>query len=232
LLAFIYQKLFITFAGKKSNSMNSYLEELITAGEHQTQDFKFVISDSRKIARTLAAFANTDGGRLLVGVKDNGRISGVVSEEEYYMIDLAAVRYCKPAVEFVTKILHSEGKTVMEVVIPKSNGELHKAPDNKGNYKVFLRVNDHNLPANSIQLKAWKMRKENNGILLKFCEHEKILLKYLEKNETITFSKFQRIAGIKSYVAEKIMASFLAMDLLEVNMTDHKYYYTLKCENL
>ena len=63
------------------------LQLLIDQGEHQQQDFKFEVSDSKKIARTLSAFANTDGGRLLIGVKDNGHISGIKSEEEYYMID-------------------------------------------------------------------------------------------------------------------------------------------------
>jgi len=47
--------------------------KLIAQGEHQQQDFKYCISDSRKIARSLVAFANTDGGRLLVGVKDNAK---------------------------------------------------------------------------------------------------------------------------------------------------------------
>lgn len=61
------------------------IEALIEQGEHQQLDFKFEVSDSKKIARTLSAFANTDGGRLLIGVKDNGAISGVRSEEEYYM---------------------------------------------------------------------------------------------------------------------------------------------------
>ena len=44
------------------------IEELIAQGEHQQLDFKFEVSDSKKIARTLSAFANTDGGRLLIGV--------------------------------------------------------------------------------------------------------------------------------------------------------------------
>ena len=43
------------------------IEELISQGEHQQLDFKFEVSDSKKIARTLSAFANTDGGRLLIG---------------------------------------------------------------------------------------------------------------------------------------------------------------------
>lgn len=43
--------------------------ELIEEGEHEEQDFKFSISDSRKIARSIAAFANNRGGRLLEAVK-------------------------------------------------------------------------------------------------------------------------------------------------------------------
>ena len=54
------------------NPRKSYIEKLIKRGEHQTQDFKFEVSDSKKIARTLSAFSNTNGGRLLIGVKDNG----------------------------------------------------------------------------------------------------------------------------------------------------------------
>ena len=64
----------------------SPIYKLIAQGEHQQQDFKFCINDSRKIARSLVAFANTDGGRLLIGVKDNGKIIGVRSDEEYYML--------------------------------------------------------------------------------------------------------------------------------------------------
>ena len=61
-----------------------YIHKLITEGEHQQLDFKFEIADSRKIARTFSAFANTDGGRLLIGVKDNGSISGIRTGREIY----------------------------------------------------------------------------------------------------------------------------------------------------
>ena len=80
----------------RPNSDKVYLQQLIAEGEHQQQDFKFEISDARKIARSLSAFSNTDGGRLLIGVKDNGRIAGVRSEEEIYMIEAAAKLYCRP----------------------------------------------------------------------------------------------------------------------------------------
>jgi predicted HTH transcriptional regulator len=63
------------------NNKNIY--DYIAQGEHLQQDFKFEISDARKISKTLVAFSNSQGGRLLIGVKDNGRIAGIRSEEEF-----------------------------------------------------------------------------------------------------------------------------------------------------
>ena len=63
-----------------------YLRRLIEEGEHEHQDFKYAISDARKIARSISAFANNDGGRLLIGVKDNGAVVGVPNEEDVYMV--------------------------------------------------------------------------------------------------------------------------------------------------
>ena len=83
--------------------MDSYLKKLIANGENQQLDFKYCISDSRKIARTLSAFANTDGGRILIGVRDNGSIAGIKSDEEYYMVDTAVQLYCRPEIDFTIK---------------------------------------------------------------------------------------------------------------------------------
>ena len=95
----------------------SKIEQYICKGEHLKQDFKFEISDSKKIARTLAAFANTEGGRLLVGVKDNGNIAGVRSEEEFYMVQAAAQMYCKPPIPIAVKEWNVNGRTILEVKI-------------------------------------------------------------------------------------------------------------------
>ena len=70
-----------------------YLRQIIAEGEHEHQDFKFAISDARKIARSISAFANNSGGRLLIGVKDNGVIAGVRNEEDIYVVEQAAQLY-------------------------------------------------------------------------------------------------------------------------------------------
>ena len=109
-----------TFAAMKPLTDTDYIHALIAEGEHQQQDFKFEISDARKIAKTLSAFANTDGGRLLIGVKDNGKIAGVRSEEEKYMIEAAAQLYCVPEVEYTLKTYIVEGRQVLVATIEEN----------------------------------------------------------------------------------------------------------------
>lgn len=208
--------------------MSNYIKSLIAEGEHQTQDFKYAITDSRKIARTLAAFANTDGGRLLVGVKDNGRIAGASSEEEYYMVEGAAQLYCKPPVAFDTEIHHVNGKTVLEVIVPKSVDKPHKAPTREGDFKVYVRVNDQNLLANSILIKVWARQKKMQGTFLKITQAENMLLSYLNTNDGITLSGFQKLAGINRWTAEKILVNLLVLNVIKMVMTEHQCTYSLK----
>jgi predicted HTH transcriptional regulator len=204
------------------------LKELIAEGEHQTQDFKYAINDSKKIARSLTAFANTNGGRLLVGVKDNGRVAGVSSDEEYYMIEAAASMYCRPPVQFETALWEEDGKTVLEVIVPKSQTKPHKAPTKDGDYKVYVRVNDQNILANSVLLKVWSRQKKKQGTFLKLTQAENILLAHLSEHQEITMSAFQRLAGINRWTAEKIIVNLLVIKVLDMELSENQCLYRLK----
>lgn len=208
--------------------MSKTLKELIAEGEHQTQDFKYAINDSKKIARSLAAFANTNGGRLLVGVKDNGRVAGVSSDEEYYMIEAAANMYCQPPVQFETTLWEEDGKTVLEVIVPKSEQKPHKAPTKDGDYKVYVRVNDQNILANSVLLKVWSRQKKKQGTFLKLTQAENILLAHLSEHPYISMQAFQRLAGINRWTAEKILVNLLVIKVLEMELSENQCLYRLR----
>lgn len=204
-----------------------HIQKLIQEGEHQMLDFKFEISDSRRIARSLAAFANTDGGRLLVGVKDNGAIAGVRSDEEIHMIEAAAEMYCQPKVEYTTKEWEINGKTVLEVIIPKDKHHKHKAPDNQGNYKIFVRVKDENLIADSVLIKVWKADKFARPAKIAFTEAETLLLHYLAENKEITLLEFQEMAHINKRRAEAILADFILVGTISIIQTSQNTVFRL-----
>lgn len=141
--------------------LDHYLEE----GEHQHQDFKYFLSDAKKIARSLAAFANTDGGRLLVGVKDNGKVVGLKhKEEEAYVVEAAAHVFCKPAVTFRVRTWDYLGKTVLEVQVDKSNKAPHTAPDLKGRPVCYLRKADQNKVATPLEEAMLKIEHRRSPI--------------------------------------------------------------------
>ncbi len=190
-------------------------------------DFKFEISDSRRIARSLAAFANTDGGRLLVGVKDNGAIAGVRSDEEIHMIQAAAEMYCQPKVEYTTEEWEINGKTVLEVIIPKDKDHKHKAPDNQGIYKIFVRVKDENLVADSVLIKVWKADKFARPAKIAFTDTETLLLHYLREHGEITLKEFQELAHISKRKAEAILADFILVGTIILVQTNQNTVFQL-----
>ena len=207
--------------------MSHYIEKLIEEGEHQMQDFKFEISDSRKIARTLVAFANTDGGRLLIGVKDNGSISGIRSEEEKHMIQTAAEMFCQPIVEYKVKEWNVYGKTVLEVIVPKSKYNKHRAPDHNNIYKVYTRVKDQNIIPDSIILKIWKYQNNKQNVKVTFTDEEMFLLRYLNENKKITVKEFIQKAEISKKEAERIIVNFTLMNLLKYEITEKELFFSL-----
>ena len=56
------------------------LLDLIAQGENSSVEFKSDRIDNRALARELVAFANLRGGRVLLGVEDDGHISGLNTE--------------------------------------------------------------------------------------------------------------------------------------------------------
>jgi len=206
---------------------SKHIHQLISQGEHQQLDFKFEISSARKIARTFSAFANTDGGTLLIGVKDNGAIAGVRSEEEKFMAESAATLFCKPAVNFASKEWIINEKVILEIIIPKGNEGPCFAKTDKDKWLVYIRVKDQNILANRILVNALKRKSSGMGTYIKYTDKEKFLLEYLENHDSITFSRFKKSAKISPYRAENILTNFLALDILAIDISEKQVVYRL-----
>lgn len=207
--------------------MNSYILKLIQQGEHQQQDFKFCINDSKKIAKSLVAFANTDGGRLLIGVKDNGNIAGISSDEEFYMVEGAATLYSKPKIKFDTKQWNIDGKTILEIKIEPSKEKPHFAIDETGKWVAYIRKNVKNILASRIQVEVWNKKKSPEGIFFTYSNKEKFLIEYLLNNPSITLSKLIRLAHISREKAIDLLSNFVLMEIISLEMQDTKTFFYL-----
>lgn len=207
--------------------MDPYIIRLINEGEHQRLDFKVEVSDSRKIARTMVAFSNTDGGRLLIGVKDDGGIAGVKSEEEIYMLEIAARKFCKPRVYFEARKWEMGKKSIVEVIILPGENRPYYTQETDGKWLAYIRVKDQNLLANRILLKVWERKMQAAGTVVKFNRAEELLLQYLEENDKITLEELCRQANIPQYIAEKVLVNLVSMDLLTMIITEKEISFFL-----
>lgn len=133
-----------------------YITALVAEGEHDRQDFKYAVSDARKIARSISAFANAGGGRLLIGVKDNGAIAGVRNEEDAYVVELAAHRYCDPPQEVDFKAYSVDtGVVVIVANIGIAAARPVRVIEEDGRRRAFYRVADENIVAHPLMVRSW-----------------------------------------------------------------------------
>jgi predicted HTH transcriptional regulator len=210
--------------------MDNYVRNLIAEGENQRLDFKYAINDSRKIARTLSAFANTDGGILLIGVRDNGSIAGIRSDEEIYMVDTAAHLFCRPEINYKTTQHNINGRTILEVEVLKGDKRPFQAKDEDGRWISYFRHADQNLAANRVLLQVWRKEEKKRGVMVKFTEAENMLMDYLSKNGSITLSKFRKTAGISSHRAEAILANLIIFKVIVMKASEKGFTYEINTE--
>ena len=154
------------------------LDKMIAEGEHLHQDFKYFLSDARKIARSVAAFANTDGGRLLIGVKDNGKIVGIKNEEDIHMIEAAAQVFCKPEVDYKPRIWEYGTRRVLEVQIDASPLAPHTAPDESGRPTVYIRKADENKVASAVERRYLELKHSPGAASLAIGRPQQRILDY------------------------------------------------------
>lgn len=205
-----------------------YIEKKIAEGEHQRQDFKYAINDSRKIAISLSAFANTDGGTLLIGVRDNGSIAGVKPDEEIHMVEAAAEVYCRPRVEFTSQLWKSDNRYVLEIVVPASTRKPHFMIDEEGQYKAFIRKGDQNLLAGAVLLEVWKGEETERPQKYFHTEKEKRIFNALQTHEALSLSQLVRNTQIPRNIMVKLLARFIRWDLIQMEFVQDQSKFKLK----
>ena len=160
-----------------------YLKTLISEGEHQQQDFKYRVSDALKLAKSVSAFANTDGGRLLIGVRDDGNMSGVRDEEEIYMMHQAAYRYCHPEASIKFDTYHVDGRTIVVATVPPSDRRPICVLSDEDKPRAYIRIADENIVASPVHLAIWRELQNQHGTMLTYTDAVRKILDVLQDQE-------------------------------------------------
>ena len=215
-----------------------YLLSLIREGEHQQQDFKYRVSDACKLARSVSAFANTDGGRLLIGVRDDGRLCGVRSEEEIFMMHQAAYKYCRPQPSISFDTYRIDGRTIVVCTVPPSQKRPICAIDTPDPTKVFgqteppkerrrayIRIKDENIVASPVHLALWREAQKPRGSMMTYDDEVHRLLSSMEGRKPL--SQVVRLSRLPRPKVITLLARLVHFGVVRCEYCDQQFLFSL-----
>ena len=107
--------------------------EMIKLGEGWAVEFKEILPKPSSLALPIVAFANHQGGTILIGVNDRGQVVGMrLTHEDRDSILRAGRDGCRPAITNLEIQEHVvEGKTVVSVHVPMGKEEVYTTSDGR-----------------------------------------------------------------------------------------------------
>lgn len=215
-------------------AMNRHvLRDLIANGESSTIEFKRKFTTVEKFAREIIAFANTDGGILLVGVDDDGKIVGIESEKELQEVVSIAQHSIEPWLDLNLEIVEIEFRDVGIIHVPKSKHKPHRyVSDNSGKNqtvnKAFIRRGENSVEASREMVKILESQNPfAPQLTIVIGDRERRLFTYLERYGKATVNDFARLVNISRRRASQILVKLVRAGVLHINNDGVHDFFTL-----
>jgi predicted HTH transcriptional regulator len=222
------------------------LRELVRQGEGKQLEFKLKTNHPEKIVREIVAFANSDGGKLLVGIGDDRSIKGLkYSDEDEYILTRAIQKYCFPEIEYtIERIAVTDEREVLVFNIPPSKGKPHYVlqeaeASTYSKYVAFTTpkkwvsspVKSQSLPVKKAYIRiadksvqaSWEMReilrrsRDERNIQFRYGDKERKLMQHLDQHKSITVEMFATTANIPRKIASKTLVLLVLANVLRVH---------------
>jgi ATP-dependent DNA helicase RecG len=138
------------------------LNDLILKGESKTLEFKLNLPTNKNIARSIIAFSNTSGGKLIIGIDDDKNIVGINEENIFELQDkVSSIIYdsCSPNIIPEIYTLNSDNKLLLVIEVFRGNLLPYYLKSEGKNEGTYIRVGATNRKAgfeNIIELERQK----------------------------------------------------------------------------
>lgn len=208
------------------------LEQLVDLGEGISVEFKRRVPQPERIAKEMVALTNTHGGRIVLGVDDDGTILGIdhASEEEF-LLRQAVEAHCRPVVEYQTERVIMEPRCdVLVVTIPESSTKPHRVvadgeDDEEGT--AYVRVEAMSIEASPETEQELRDQEDHSGVTFEFGDTESLLMRYLDDYGRISVSQLAQLADISPERASQTLLRLTKADLLHFHPDEDGDYFML-----
>lgn len=196
------------------------LKRLISRGEGQYLEFKKKVNHPEKIIKELVAFANSGGGLLVLGVDDDGTLSGTRNiEGEVFILEDAITKWVRPGPVYkveIIKLNEKKGIALFHIEEGKRKPYFVKLEDDEGKGRAYVRSGEESLQASREMREIIRRRLKPTNIQFEYGEKEKVLMQYLEEHQYIQVSELKRIAQVPKFVASRTLVRLVLANVLDV----------------
>ena len=207
------------------------LEQLVELGEGISLEFKRRVPQPERIAKEIVALANTNGGRIVLGVSDDGTIEGFEHiAEQQFLLRQATEAHCTPPVEYSTeRVVVGDQRDVVVVTIPESHNKPHvlSSETSKGEGPVYVRVEDRSVEATDETVEHLRRQQPDGSVTFEFGDTESLLMRYLDDYGRITVPQLAQLADISPERASQTLLRLTRADLLHLHPSEDGDYFTL-----
>ena len=163
-----FKELHLKYPGKHSEDViieikEDDIQEIIRQGENQSVEFKRQLNkDKKEFIESVVAFANTNGGIILLGVDDRANITGFDEDKIEETIVNSIRSRCDPFIEPKIEKMKIDEKPIIIVRIDEGNNKPYVLRE-KG---VFVRNGSTDRIANRIELDEFydeRMKRTNRN---------------------------------------------------------------------
>lgn len=132
--------------------IKSELLQILASGENSGVEFKRDDLSSQDLAKELVAFSNFEGGKLLLGVEDDGRISGLVRENlEEWVINVCRDKIRPAIIPFFEIVPDVRDNKSIAIISVTRGYDVHTLWHNNTN-KYLIRVGSQSREASKEEL--------------------------------------------------------------------------------
>lgn len=209
------------------------LKKLVAEGEGHYLEFKRKAKFPHKILKEISAFANSEGGRLLLGVADDGSIPGLSqAEEEAFIMEEYMKKFLRPEPQISVSKVSVPGMrswVLVYVIEPHAPGPVFVLPELQGEERrAYIRKADESLQASKEMRDIIRYRHSGRSFRFEYGIKERMLLEYLEKNKAISLTQMCALAGVDRETASRTLVLLCLCGVLDIRPDEKGDSFVLK----
>lgn len=196
------------------------LQKLVRQGEGARLEFKQKVGDPEKILKEIVAFLNTRGGQLLIGVSDDGILSGLKDPQEAMEVLKNGIEnQIRPSLRLHPEIivLNQKRSVLLYNIREGKKKPYFLNPADRERGQVYVRFEDQSIQASKELVSIIRRRrKTRNGFLIQYTENHKRVLKHLNQEKGMTIAAIEQAVQLPHAITGKVLEDLVLGNIVEL----------------